>query len=160
MPYFIPSKNMYDNYHGVSRLHDDIDRLFGGAMFPSCWSPAQEAEPVAPSADFRPQLDVLSNEASYIMRIELAGVGPEDINIKVADNVLTVSGEKKQEDTTDCETHVQERNFGTFSRALTLPDDADMGKICAFSKDGILSVEIPRKKPEEAKIRTIEVQKG
>ncbi len=159
MPYFIPGrKNMRDSYHGVSRLHDDIDRLFGS--FPEYWGRTQEAEPVAPSADFLPQLDVLSNEKSYIMRIELPGVGPDDISIKVSENVLTVSGEKKAETVEDTQTHVQERTFGTFSRALTLPEDADMEKICAFSKDGILCVEIPRKKPEEAKIRTIEVQKG
>lgn len=159
MPYFIPGrKNMRDSYHGVSRLHDDIDRLFG--TFPEYWGRTQEAEPVTPSADFLPQLDVLSNEKSYIMRIELPGVGPDDISIKVSENVLTVSGEKKAETVEDTQTHVQERTFGTFSRALTLPEDADMEKICAFSKDGILCVEIPRKKPEEAKIRTIEVQKG
>ncbi|MDO5537158.1 MAG: Hsp20/alpha crystallin family protein [Desulfovibrionaceae bacterium] len=164
MPYFIPArKNMRENYHGVSRLHDDIDRLFGGVMFPGNWMRTvwPEAGTVnAQQADFMPQIDVISNEAAYTMRLELPGVAPEDVNIKVADNVLTVSGEKKAETADEVQTHVQERSFGTFSRSLTLPEDADMESIRAFSKNGVLSVEIPRRKPEAARTRTIEVQRG
>ncbi len=163
MPYYIPQrKNMRDNYHGVSRLHDDIDRLFNVAMFPRTWMREgwPEAESVTPQPDFLPQLDVTSSEGSYTMRLELPGVAPEDVNIKVADNVLTVSGEKKLESVDGTQTHVQERTFGTFSRSLTLPEDADMESIRAFARNGILSVEIPRRKPEAARTRTIEVQKG
>ncbi len=163
MPYFIPQrKNPLDNYHGVSRLHDDIDRLFNCAMFPRAWTRERwpEAESVAPTPDFLPQLDVTSSESAYTMRLELPGVAPEDVNIKVADNVLTVSGEKRLDAVDGAQTHVQERTFGTFSRSLTLPEDADMENIHAFARNGVLSVEIPRRKPEAAKTRTIEVQRG
>lgn len=163
MPYFIPArKNMRENYHGVSRLHDDIDRLFNGAMFPGRWMRPEwpEAETVTPQADFAPQVDVLSSETAYTMRVELPGVAPEDVNIKVDEKVLTVSGEKKVETPEDTQVHVQERTFGTFSRQLTLPDDADMDNIRAFAKNGVLSIEIPRRKPETARTRTIEVQRG
>ncbi len=159
MPYFIPQrKNIRDNYHGISRLHDDIDRLFNNVMYPRGSMPV--AESVNPSPDFLPQLDVISSDNAYTMRLELPGVAPEDVNIKVIDNVLSVSGEKKSEVMDNTQTHVQERTFGTFSRSLTLPDDADLENIRAFAKNGVLSVEIPRRKPEQARTRTIEVQKG
>ena len=94
------------------------------------------------------------------MHIELPGVSPEDVNIRVADNVLTISGEKKNEIREGVRVFVQERGYGTFSRALSLPEDADAERIRAFAKDGVLMVEIPRRKPEEVRTRTIEVQRG
>ncbi len=161
MPYFIPvRKNMRDNYQGVSRLHDDIDRLFGGNMYPGHWMRQNWPERVAEQPDITPQLDVTANGEAYFVHIELPGVSPEDVNIKVADNVLTISGEKKNETAEGVRVFVQERGYGTFSRALSLPEDADAERIRAFAKDGVLMVEIPRRKPEEARTRTIEVQRG
>ena len=161
MPYFIPvRKNMHDNYQGVSRLHDDIDRLFGGNMFPGHWMRQNMPERVAEQPDITPMLDVTANEEAYFVHIELPGVSPEDVNIKVADNVLTISGEKKNEVREGVRVFVQERGYGTFSRALSLPEDADAERIRAFAKDGVLMVEIPRRKPEEVRTRTIEVQRG
>ena len=105
-------------------------------------------------------LDVTANEEAYFVHIELPGVSPEDVNIRVADNVLTISGEKKNEIREGVRIFVQERGYGTFSRALSLPEDADAERIRAFAKDGVLMVEIPRRKPEEVRTRTIEVQRG
>ena len=86
MPYFIPvRKNMRDNYQGVSRLHDDIDRLFGGNMFPGHWMRQNMPERVAEQPDITPMLDVTANEEAYFVHIELPGVSPEDVNIKVAE---------------------------------------------------------------------------
>ena len=160
MAYFIPvRKNMRDNYHGVSRLHDDIDRLFGGTMFPGSYRAAWP-ERVTPEADFMPPVDVTSNETAYAMHIELPGVAPEDVNIRVAENVLTVSGEKKAQYEETGKLYVQERTYGSFARSMNLPEDADPESIRAFAKDGVLMVEIPRRKPEAARTRTIEVQRG
>lgn len=165
MAYFIPvRKNMRDsyrdNYQGVSRLHDDIDRLFGGAMYPGWMRHFGPEHVAAEQADIAPQLDVFSNDEGYFAHIELPGVSPEDVNIRVAENVLTISGEKKSDAKEGMRVHLQERSYGTFSRSLALPEDADPEHIRAFAKDGVLVVEIPRKKPGEVKTRTIEVQRG
>lgn len=164
MSYYIPvRKNMRDNYHGVSRLHDDIDRLFGRTMFPGAypgWARGARPEAVTPQADLAPAAEVTSTSEAFCLRLELPGVSPEAVNIKVADNVLTVSGEKKNETPEKETVHVQERSFGIFARSLNLPEDADAEGIRAFAKDGVLLVEIPRKRPEQARTRTIEVQRG
>lgn len=152
--------NLDEGYHGVSRLHDDIDRLFGGC-FPNGWGRRQwPAENVAPQVDLVPQLDVTSDDVAYCVHIELPGVSPEAVSIKVADNVLTISGEKKSDVAENARTWVQERSYGSFSRSLALPEDADCEAIRAFAKDGVFVVEIPRKRPETARTRTIEVQRG
>ncbi len=160
MAFFIPAnKSMRDNYHGVSRLHDDIDRLFEG-FFPARQAQGSWPERQAAEADFAPRLDAYGDEEKYAIHIELPGVSPDEVKIRVDDSVLTVSGEKKAELPEQATLHLRERFYGAFSRSLTLPDDADADAIRAFAKDGVLSVEIPRKKPEAAKTRTIEVRRA
>ena len=71
------------------------------------------------------------------------------------------SGEKKEETTDDkTKSHVKERRFGSFMRSMTLPEDADAEHISASSKDGVLTISIPRKAPEKPQARTITVQKA
>ena len=78
------------------------------------------------------------------------------VNIKLDDGVLTISGEKKEETTDDkTKSHVKERRFGSFMRSMTLPEDADAEHISASSKDGVLTISIPRKAPEKPQARTI-----
>lgn len=144
--------NMNRNYRGVSRLHDDIDRLFGGFFDTPTFAAVRD--------NIMPSLDVTSDDKSYAMHIELPGVSPEAVEIKVSDNTLIVSGEKKQEVMDKTNTHVQERTYGSFMRSMTLPDDADAENITATAKDGVLTITIQKKAPEESKTRTITVQKA
>ena len=157
-------------YRGISRLHDDIDRLFGG-FFDRDW-------PVAPGTetkDLMPHLDFTSDEKAYTLAVELPGVEAEDVKIEVSGNELTISGEKreevknevrgekgdvKDEVRTGCKTHVRERRYGSFMRSITLPDDADMDSVKAVARNGVLTLEIARKAPEGNKVRSIEIQKG
>ena len=112
-------------------------------------------------ADFLPDIDLTSDEKNYVMKVELPGVSPEDVDIKLDDGVLTISGEKKEESTDDkTKSHVKERRFGSFMRSMTLPEDADAEHISASSKDGVLTISIPRKAPEKPQARTITVQKA
>ena len=105
--------------------------------------------------------DLTSDEKNYVMKVELPGVSPEDVDIKLDDGVLTISGEKKEETTDDkTKSHVKERRFGSFMRSMTLPEDADAEHISASSKDGVLTISIPRKAPEKPQARTITVQKA
>lgn len=108
-PFPVRFHGMHPGYRGISQLHDDIDRIFGGFMG------RPENEPVAPDkmADFLPDIDLTSDEKNYVMKVELPGVSPEDVDIKLDDGVLTISGEKKEETTDDkTKSHVKERRFG------------------------------------------------
>ncbi len=141
---------------GVNQLHDDIDRLFGGFFgrdfLPEFFTRDEKA--------LMPQIDFKSDDKAYTMSVELPGVAPEDVKVEVNGNELTVSGEKKEEVKENGKTHVQERRYGSFMRSMTLPEDADCDSIKAVTKNGVLSLEIPRKAPEQSKVRSIEVQKG
>lgn len=141
---------------GINQLHDDIDRLFGG-FFERGWWPdffARDEKAMMPSLDFK------SDDKSYVLSIELPGVAPEDVKIEVNADELTISGEKKEEVKEEGRTHVQERRYGSFMRRLTLPEDADTDAIRAVASNGVLTLEIARKAPEQNKVRSIEVQRG
>ena len=85
-PFPVRFHGMHPGYRGISQLHDDIDRIFGGFMG------RPENEPVAPDkmADFLPDIDLTSDEKNYVMKVELPGVSPEDVDIKLDDGVLTI----------------------------------------------------------------------
>ena len=149
----VPSQagNARRNYRGVSRLHDDIDRLFSGFFDTPAYAAVRE--------NIMPSLDVTSDDKSYAMHLELPGISPDEVEIKVVEGVLTISGEKKKEIQENVTTHVQERVYGSFTRSLSLPEDADADAISATAKDGILTIAIPKKAPEQTKARTISIQK-
>ena len=147
-------------FYGVSRLHDDIDRLFGGFFGQPEASGGKAQDEPADVADFLPGMDLASRDKSYAMRVELPGVAPEDVSVKVEEGVLTVSGEKKEEKIEGEKKHVAERVYGRFLRRLSLPGDADADNIRASFKDGVLTVEIPRKEPEKPQARSIEIARG
>lgn len=95
--------------------------------------------------------------------VELPGVAQDQVNIEVRDNMLIVEGEKKNETEDKDEKkgyYRMERSYGSFRRVLSLPEDVETDKITATHKDGVLSIEIPRKEPEKPAARKIEVVKG
>ncbi len=146
-------------FDGVSRLHDDIDRLFGGFFGRPAGEGKAPAEPAC-VADFLPGMDLASGDKAYAMHVELPGVDPGNVEVKVEDRVLTVSGEKKEEHAEGEQKHVAERVYGRFLRRLSLPDDADEAAIRASFKNGVLTVEIPRTAPAKPQARSIEIARG
>ena len=108
-----------------------------------------------------PRLDLICEDKAYSLSVELPGVEPDKIKLDVVDDVLVLSGEKQcaQRDEQD-ERHVLERAYGSFRRALRLPDDADVAAIAANYKNGVLEVCIPRKQRTGAHSRSIEISRA
>jgi len=103
-----------------------------------------------------PDIEIKENDDNLIVRAELPGLTKEDISIELKDSVLTLSGEKKIEQTKEGEKfHRTEIAYGSFCRSFHVPLNVDMDNISAKFKDGILNIEIP--KSEEAKPKVIEV---
>lgn len=97
-----------------------------------------------------PTVDISETENGYEIRAELPGVSEKDVNVSVTDNVLTVKGEKRQEEETDGKDyHRVERRYGSFQRRFTLPRNVETDTIKAGFKDGVLTLGIP--KPEAVK---------
>ena len=145
---------MKRDYSGLSRLHNELDRMFDNFFSPAFF----DREPFRFRGDFLPSLDVTSDDKAYAMKVELPGVAPEAVKLEVNDGVLTISGEKKEETKDEQTKEARECSYGSFTRSMTLPEDADAEHITATSKNGILTVSIPRKAPDQSRVRKIEVR--
>jgi HSP20 family protein len=110
-------------------------------------------------AGVMPSIDVHETDKDMTIEAELPGVGEKDIDVTLTDNLLTIKGEKKQEsEEKKKDYHLTERSYGSFSRSMTLPFDADPGKIKADFKDGVLTIRLP--KPAEVKAKTKKIAIG
>ena len=129
----------------------DLDRVFDRLM--QNWA----GQASMPEFDWSPSIDVSESDEEIVVKAEVPGVNPEDIDISVDDNNLVISGEKRQEsEEKDRNYYRVERSYGSFRRSLPLPSGADVDSIKASSKDGILSVVIP--KSSDRKSRRIEIE--
>jgi HSP20 family protein len=108
-----------------------------------------------------PSADVMESASEIRVMLELPGMNPEDVEVSLENNVLTISGEKKeerQEDDKKSRWHLSERRYGRFSRSFVLPRDVDHEGIQAHFENGVLRLSVP--KSERAKPRRIQIQGG
>ena len=97
-----------------------------------------------------PSVDISETEENFEVRAELPGITKDDLHVSVKDNLLTLSGEKRQEEADDTENYRRvERRYGSFQRKFTLPREVKTDDIKAEYNDGVLTLSIP--KPETAK---------
>ena len=103
-----------------------------------------------------PAVDIYETDThEVVIKAELPDVKKEDIGVSVENNVLTLTGERKPEQSKREQFQRVERRFGSFSRSFTLPTSVDAGQIAASYKDGVLTIRLPRR--EETKPRQITV---
>ncbi len=119
-------------------------------------APADNGSDAAVS-DWAPAVDIVERDDAYVIRADIPGVDPKDIEIDMEDGVLTIKGERKFEQEEEKDNYKRvERVYGSFYRRFVLPDSADAEKITAKSRNGVLEVVIP--KQEKVKPRRIEVE--
>jgi len=143
------------------------------------WDPFSEVDslvnrlmPVAPGAwprlavpgngktfDWAPSADISETEREYVIRAELPAVKKEDVQVTVDGGMITVKGERKQHKEDKSEKfHRVESFYGSFERSFSLPDNVNADAIRCESKDGILSVHIPKTETQKNKPKQISVQ--
>jgi HSP20 family protein len=106
-----------------------------------------------------PAMDLVEHDDHFTLRADLPGLGEDAVNIEVRDNALTISGERKAEhEQRERGWYRLERQFGKFSRSLTLPEGVNPDAIKASFDHGVLEVTIP--KPEERKPRRVSISVG
>ncbi|HTG25111.1 MAG TPA: Hsp20/alpha crystallin family protein [Reyranella sp.] len=141
----------------------DFDQLFNRAMsrWPFSWPElAPSSEPRALRVfDHVPSVEVKENGKSYNVSVELPGLDEKDVKVLVEDDMLTISGEKKLERTDD-KTQYSERSYGSFTRAFTLPADADRNTISARFAKGVLTLEIPKAANPPAQVKQVDIKAG
>ena len=109
--------------------------------------------------DWAPSVDISETGEEYLIRAALPAVKREDVNVTVEDGMLTLSGERHQkEEQKDERFHKVESLYGSFSRSFALPDAVDASAIKAESKDGMLTIHVPKTKIEAKKPTLIKVQ--
>jgi HSP20 family protein len=100
--------------------------------------------------EITPTIDVFEEGDNVVVKAELPGMGKEDIDVKVTDDIITISGEKKKEEKVEKKNYYRmERSYCSFTRSLRLPTEVQTEKAVAKFKEGVLEVRIP--KTEEAK---------
>ena len=106
-----------------------------------------------------PSIDVSETEDSVVLRAEVPGINPEDLDISITDDTLRISGEKRQERVEE-EGGIKrtERRYGSFSRTLQLPCRIDLDDVKATYREGILNIVMPKCKPEQAREIKVKVK--
>jgi HSP20 family protein len=133
-------------------LRDAMDRLFQESFVGPNWSSLWSADAGATLA-----LDVYETDDNIIVTAPVAGVKPEDIDVSIVGNTLTIQGETKAEEREEKGSYIrQERRFGAFQRTVTLPTHVQAGKTEAVFENGVLHLTLP--KAEEAKPKSIKVK--
>jgi HSP20 family protein len=135
----------------VPAVSDDIDSAFGRMM--RGWvSPVSFSE-----FDWNPRIDVSESDDEIVVKAEIPGVDPDDVDISIDESNLIISGEKKQESEEKGKNFYRaERSYGSFRRSFALPSGVDVEQVKASSKDGVLSIVIP--KSNVSKSRKVEVE--
>lgn len=134
------------------KLHDEMNRLFRGID-----SASRSQGVVDDTGACSLNVDIVENADEVRLVAEVPGVKPEDVKVRVEDDVLSIVGEKKFDKNEGKDTWLRvERYYGKFARSFTLPPYVDAGRIAAGYKDGILTLHLPKK--PETQPRQIEVK--
>ncbi|MBV8108101.1 MAG: Hsp20/alpha crystallin family protein [Hyphomicrobiales bacterium] len=146
-------------------LRREVDRLFEDfTMNPfrlPFRRPAFDIEPFwqAESWIAAPAVDLVEKEKAFELTAELPGLDEKNVEVKVANGVLTIKGEKQEDkEEKNKDFHVRERRFGSFERALRIPETVDSNKIEASFKKGVLTVTLPKTAEAQKPVKKIEVK--
>jgi HSP20 family protein len=125
-----------------------------GEIFEELW---RKPTTVADATALRPAMDVVENENEVVIRVDLPGLSPDDLNIQVDGDLLTISGEFATTDEQEGERyHYRERRAGEFKRSLRLSELIDTEHVSATFENGVLNLTLP--KLPEAQPKRIKVQ--
>jgi HSP20 family protein len=129
-----------DPFRGFSDMQSQMNRMFEQMLGNFAPRGGRQLEGVT---EWAPPIDVTTQNGNIVIRAELPGVKPEDVDITLQDNVLTISGERKAEQEEERGGyHIKERRYGSFSRSFTLPQGTDESKINARYEHGVLELTV------------------
>ena len=144
----------FEPFRDLLGLQDRMSRLFDESYRATQRSASEGQQETAPS--WAPAVDIYEQGTDIVLKAELPGVDPKDVDIRLENNVLSLRGQRQLENEVKRESyHRVERSYGTFSRSFTLPTVVDQAAIKAEFKDGLLQVTLPKR--EEAKPKQIQI---
>jgi len=138
----------FEPFRGVSSLQDQINRLFSEVF--------DRSSDEASLTSWAPAVDIFETEQALIVKADLPDIRPEELDIRVENNILTIRGERKFEKQVKEENYLRvERSYGSFARSFSLANTVNAEAIKADYKNGVLTLTIPKR--EEAKPKQIKV---
>jgi HSP20 family protein len=150
-----------DPFARLRQMTSEMDRMFETSAWPSFRWPFFQTQPAAESATWVPGIDVFEKDNRLVTKIDLPGMKKEDVKVEVTEGHLAISGERKSESEEKKEHFYRcEREYGSFYRAVPLPDGVKLEDVKATFADGVLEVSVPMPAKPEAKARQVEIQDG
>lgn len=147
--YDIEPYDMMDRFR--SEMDRTFDRLFGGLAGRDGGSMMQT---------FAPSLDVTETDTEFVVRAEVPGMEPKDIDITITGQQLVLSGEKKESSERKGENFFHsERRFGSFRRSITLPSTVDVERVAAEHKNGVVHITLKKREGAQPKKITVQAKK-
>ena len=155
----------------MRRMAEDMDRLFedfglgipGFAISPALSSQSMQRRGGSTNAFQRggwlPQIETFRRGDKLVLRADLPGLRKEDVDVEIEDGILTISGERSNENEEDREGYYHsERSYGQFQRSLALPEGVTGDNCDATFKDGVLEVTIPMPKQNERSAKKVQIR--
>jgi HSP20 family protein len=144
----------WEPFRDLLSLQDRMNRLFDESYRTTQRGGSEDEWALGGS--WAPAVDIYEQGTDIVLKAELPGVDPKDVDIRLENNVLSLRGQRKLESEVKRENyHRVERSYGTFSRSFTLPTVVDQASIKAEFKDGLLRLTLPKR--EEAKPKQIQI---
>jgi HSP20 family protein len=141
----------FEPFRGAASLQEQLHRFFHEALDRSCDEGGLTA--------WAPAVDIYETEHELVVKTDLPDIRPEELDIRVENNILTIRGERKFEKKVDENNYLRlERTYGSFSRSFSLANTVNSEAIKAVYKDGVLTLNVPKR--EEAKPKQIKVNVG
>ncbi|HEY9733473.1 MAG TPA: Hsp20/alpha crystallin family protein [Drouetiella sp.] len=138
----IAENNLFDSLRDMQRVQSSLNRLLSAS------NPINQAE--------FPLIDVWTSESGAIVRVELPGISPEDVEISLVKDTLTLRGSRSAEELKEGESrHRQERGFGQFARSIQLPFRVEGDEVEAKFNNGVLQITLPRAEAEKPRRITV-----
>lgn len=138
----------FDPFREIATLREDVNRLFSRAVGDS-----------GEERGWLPAVDAVETDEALVITAELPGMEPSDIDVRITDSLLTISGERRHEETSgEGAKRRIERSYGRFERSMTLPPNVNADEVTARCDKGVLTVRVP--KAQQPEPRRVAVEGG
>jgi HSP20 family protein len=148
-----------DPFAMLRQMTSELDRVFDEPGWPAFRWPTFRSAKADRAMTWAPEIDVFEREGRLVTKVDLPGTKKDDVKVEVSDGHLVISGERKSEVEERKDQYYRcEREYGSFFRAVPLPDGANVDDIKATFTDGVLEVSVPIAVKAEAVAHRVEIQ--
>jgi HSP20 family protein len=153
----VPTRSASDPFSFLRQMTSELDQVFDD--WPSLRRPFFGQAATSRSTAWSPKVDVFERDNRLVTRVDLPGMKKEDVSVEVTDGHLALSGERKRETEEKKDNFYRsEREYGSFYRAVPLPEGVKLEEVKATFSDGVLEVSVPLPARPEASVRKVQIE--